>query len=127
VTEPTSESAAFGPRREAVAAVIDRAGRLTPDEVEALTVAELAVDAVVDAAWNAAWNAAWSAGRAAAWHAAGDAVWSASWDTADDARQAAWDTAAYAAVAELVRDLIAPEQYDTLAGSWNSVIGQASS
>lgn len=74
----------FGPNGEAVVAVIDRASRLTLDEVGRL---------------------------AAAWDAARDATW-------DAARDAAWD-----AFAALVRDLITPEQYDLLAGPWNTVMG----
>ena len=85
----------FGPNGERVVAVIDRASRLTADEIERL-----------GAAWIAAWDAAWDAAWAAAWAAAGDA-----------ARAAAW-----ASIAETVRDLITPEQYELLAGPWNTVI-----
>ena len=53
------------------------------------------------AAWGAAWGAAW------------DAAWGAAWG-------AAWD----AGVAEVVRDLITPAQYQVLAGPWLTVIGQ---
>jgi hypothetical protein len=56
-----------------------------------------------------------AAARAAAWAAAWDAAWAA-----------AWDAARAAAEAELVRDLIPPEQYDLLIGPWRSVIEVAS-
>lgn len=45
----------------------------------------------------------------------------------DAAREAAWDAAweaGDAALAELTRDLITPEQYDTLIGPWRSVVGE---
>ena len=85
----------FGPNGERVVAVIDRASRLTPAEVDRLV-------------------AAWDAARAAAW----DAAWDASRAAARDAARAA----SRAAVAETVRDLITPEQYELLTGPWNTVI-----
>jgi len=63
---------ALGPNGEAVAALIERAKRLTPDEIERLA---------------AAWSAAGSAARLAAWSAAGLAAWSAAGSAA---RFAAW-------------------------------------
>jgi hypothetical protein len=109
-----TESAAFGPRGEAVAAVIDRAGRVTPEEVEALAAAWL-----VD--WNTSQWAAWSDTWYAAWNAACGAARDDAWWAAEAVTRGA---ARDAACAELVRDLITPEQYDTLAGPWNSVIGE---
>jgi hypothetical protein len=131
VTAPTPDSTAtFGPRGAAVSAVISRAGRLTPDEVEALGAAELAV--VDNPAWRRArgalWCSAWFACRADAWHATMDATADA---VSGAARHAAWrrarDAAADAALAELGRDLLTQEQYDILAGPWNSVIGPVAS
>ena len=71
-------------------------------------------DASQYAAWDAAWDAAWAAARGAAWDAARGAEWDAAWDAARGAEwDAAWD-AAWAAVAIIVRDLITPDQFDTL-------------
>ena len=71
--------------------------------------------AVRDAAWDAARYAAWYAVRDAAWYAARYAAWYAVRDAAWDA---AWDAARYAArdavLVTLVRDVIAPEQYERL-------------
>ena len=58
------------------------------------------------AAWDASQYAARGAARGAAWDAAWAAARGAEWD-------AAWD-AAWAAVAIIVRDLITPDQFDTL-------------
>lgn len=94
----------FGPQGVEVAALIERAGRLTHDEAHAL-----------HAAWGAAWGAARGAARGAAGDAARGAAWGAAWDAA---RDAAWD----AAIALLTRDLISPEHFDTLYGPWRQVI-----
>ena len=59
-------------------------------------------DASQYAARGAAWDAAWAAARGAEWDAARGAEWDAAWD------------AAWAAVAIIVRDLITPDQFDTL-------------
>ena len=75
---------ALGPNGESVAALIDRARALTPDEAGRLF-----------RAWNAAGDAAWDAAR---------------------------DAAEYAAIALVVRDLITPEQFETLYGPWASVM-----
>ena len=80
-------------------------------------------EAARDAAWYAARYAARDAARDAAWIAARDAAWIAARDAARDAvrdaaRDAAWDAAwdavRAAALATLVRDVIAPEQYERL-------------
>ena len=89
---------ALGPQGELVAALIERAGRLTPDEKRRLCAAW-------DAARGAAWDAAWDAARGAALGAA--------WD-------AAWD----AALGLITRDLISSADYDTLTRPWASVIGK---
>ena len=103
---------AFGPQGEQVASLIDRAGRLTADEANSLY-----------AAWAAAWEAAWFAARAAARAAAWDAAWPAAREAA---RPAAWDpawpAARDAAWALIVRDLITPDQFDTLTRPWVQVI-----
>ena len=90
----------FGPQGEQVAALIERAGRLTRDEAKSLC-----------AAGDAAWGAAWDAARDAAGVAAGVAAWRAS-------RDAAWGAGAL-----ITRDLITREQYDLLTGPWRSTIG----
>ena len=94
---------ALGPQGVEVAAIIERASRLTPDEVRRLS-----------AAWAAAWAAAWDAARDAALGGARGAALGA-------ARDAAWD----AAWAALTRDLITTEQYDTLMGPWRLVISHS--
>ena len=107
----------LGPQGEQVAALIDRAARLTGAETGQL---------------GAAWAAARDAARGAARDAARDAVWDAARDAARDAAWyaawcAAWVTASAAAVAAvgglLVRDLISTEHYDTLTRPWRTVIG----
>ena len=100
VVEELPAHQALGPQGEQVAAVIERAGRLTAEEVRRL-----------DAAWNAAWNAAQDAARDAARNAARNAAWDAAWN-------AAWN-----ALALLTRDLISQEHYDMLIGPWRDVIG----
>lgn len=105
---------ALGPNGEAVAALIERAGMLTGEEIGRLYAAW---DAAWGAAGYAAWGAAWGAARGAAW----DAAWYAAWDAA---RDAAWYAAGYAAKALVVRDLIMPAQFEVLYGPWRSVIGE---
>lgn len=95
---------ALGPNGEAVARLLDRMTTVTTDEWRRLTAAWAA-------AW-AAWDAAWDATKAAARAAARDAARTA-------AREAAWE----AALALVVRDHIAPSQYDLLVGPWESVMG----
>jgi hypothetical protein len=114
---------ALGPNGQAVAALIDRAGRLTAEEVQALgapryaaRAARAAARAARAAAWAAAWDAAWDAAQDAAWDAARDAPWGA-------ARNAAWD-AARSALALVVRDLISEADFELLYGPWRSVIGE---
>ena len=99
VVEELPAHQALGPQGEQVAAVIERAGRLTAEEVRRL-----------DAAWNAAWNAAQDAARNAAQDvdpAGVEVGWNAAWN----------------ALALLTRDLISQEHYDMLIGPWRDVIG----
>jgi hypothetical protein len=117
---------ALGPNGEAVAGIIDRAGRLTFDEVQKLNAAwgaarDAARGAAWDAAWNAAWDAAWGAARDAAWGAARDAARGAAWDAA---RGAAWDVGD-AVLAVVTRDIISTEQFDRLYGPWAKIIDGA--
>jgi hypothetical protein len=98
----------LGPNGEAVAAHIERCRTITPEQAQRLGAAR---DAARDAAWYAARDAAWyaksGAARDAAWYAASDAAWYA---------------ASGAARALVARDLITPEQFDTLYGPWASVM-----
>ena len=123
----------LGPQGVEVAAIIERASRLTPDEVRRLDAAWYAAwyaargaarYAAWDAAWDAAGDAAWYAARDAAWDAARDAAGAAAWDAAKDAAGYAAGYAARAAARALtVRDLISTERYDILTRPWASVIG----
>ena len=107
---------AFGPQGVEVAALIDRATRLTAEEARALDAARGAArGAARDAARGAALDAALDADRGAAW----DAAWGAAWDAALDA---AWDAGAL-----MLRDLIGTaytqEHYDIITGPWRKTIG----
>lgn len=112
---------ALGPQGEQVAALIDRAGKLTVGEAEKLA-----------AAWGAAWD---DVASDAALFAARDAVSDAAWVAArGSARYAAWVAASWdatgyaardAALALVARDLISTEHYTTLTKVWAQVIGPA--
>jgi hypothetical protein len=133
---------ALGPKGEAVAAFIERAGNLTPGEARRLDAGwGAARGAAWNAAWIVAWDAAWNAARGAArgaawnatWHATRDATrdatWDATWDATriaarDTTRDATWIAARDTAGALVVKDLIIPEQFDILYGPWAQVIGQ---
>lgn len=111
----------FGPNGGDVVRLLDRAARLTADEVKLL-------DAAWDAARRAARVAAWGAAWDAAWGAARDVAWDVAWDAArraarDAARDAAGNAAGVAAWALVVRDLITPEQFDALTAPWVQVVG----
>ena len=141
VVEELDATLTLGPQGREVAALIERAARLTSDEVAGLATAWYTEDG---AAWYTAWAAARdtagaaakAAARVAAREAARDAAWNAAWDAAGDAASfeawdAAWDAARYAtgcaardaARALTVRDLISTERYDILTRPWASVIG----
>ena len=109
VTAELEAHEVFGPQGVEVVALIERASRLTDDEVSRLYAAW---DAARDAAWDAAWYAAWNAAR----NAAGDAARNA-------AGYAARYAAGTAARALVVRDLTTAEQFELLYGPWGSVIG----
>ena len=117
VVEERPPHEVFGPNGGAVVAAIERASRMTLDEVKRLGAAW---DAALDAARDAARDAAWDAARDAAWGAARDAARDAAWDAA---RDAAWDAAWAAALALTTRDLITPDHFDTLTKPWCDVIG----
>lgn len=112
---------ALGPQGEQVAALIDRAGRLTVGETEKLAAAWVAFRTTVrGAAWDAARTAAWDADRTTV----RDAVWAAVWVAVRaSARASARATARDAAIALVVSDLISKEHYDLLTGPWAQVIG----
>ena len=117
VVEELDATLTLGPQGREVAALIERAARLTGDEVARLATA-----------WYAAWDAARAAAGDAAWDAARDAAWDAAGDAAGDAarcaaKYAARSAARDAAKALTVRDLISTERYDILTRPWASVIG----
>ena len=105
VVEELDATLALGPQGREVAALIERAARLTDDEVAGLATA-----------WYAADDDAWYAARYTTRDAADDDAW-------DAARYAARDAADDAARALTVRDLISTERYDILTRPWASVIG----
>ena len=112
---------ALGPLGEQVAALIDRAARLTGSEMNQLSTAWAGA---VDAAWGISGTVA----RGAAMDAAADAVRDIPMDATADAAMdattdAAMDAAADADWGLLVRDLISTEHYDTLTRPWRTVIG----
>ena len=145
VFEELDATLTLGPQGREVAALIERAARLTGDEVAGLAPGGTAGGAARRAAaraaawyarraaarattWYAARDAARAAARAAARDAARDAARAAARDAARDAAgNAAWyaagDAAGDAAGALTVRDLISTECYDTLTRPWASVIG----
>ena len=96
VIEERPAHEALGPQGRDVAALIETARGLTPDQLDA-----------IDTAWNAARKAA----RVAALDIARGAV-----------RDAVLDTV----LAVLVRDLISSEQYDILTEPWRTVMGDLS-
>ena len=125
VVEELDATITLGPQGREVAALIERAARLTDDEVAGLATAWYATG---DDAWYAARyttrDAADDAARYAAWSAPGAAAWDASrYTTRDAARYAARYAVWYAARALTVRDLISTERYDILTRPWASVIG----
>ena len=129
VIEERPAHEALGPQGREVAALIETARGLTPDQLDAIYAARGAAwGAAWDAAWGAAWYAAWGASRKAArdaaWNVARDAARGAAWDAAlDTAWDAALDTVLDTVLAVLVRDLITPKQYDLLTGPWRTVMG----
>ena len=131
VVEELDPTLALGPQGAEVVAIIERAGRLTDGEVEAL-----------DVAWEAAWNArgacadVWTEAWTAAWFGTRADVQNAALEAVRDAARCATEIAAEvaacedaqcvagdAALAALVRDLIDDPTYQLLAGPWNKVIG----
>lgn len=108
---------ALGPQGREVAALVERARRLTPREAEQLAAAWVAA---ASAAWVAAADATRDAAGDAAWVAAGDAAWVAAADAAWDAAAGAARAAAWALV---VRDLLDTHHYNTLTLPWATTIG----
>ena len=100
VVEELPAHEALGPQGEEIAALIERCRTLTYDEAQELR-----------AAWDAARGAARDAARGAAWRAAWDAAWGAAWGAARDA-----------AFALISKDLITPEQFNTLYDPWRKVM-----
>ena len=101
---------ALGPNGEAVAALIERAAKLTLDERYRL---------------DAAWNAERYETRYAAWHAERDVARDVAWDVAwEAARDAAYRAMRDAVMALVVRDLISEEYFNALCGPWQEVLGE---
>lgn len=122
VVEELDPKLALGPNADAVLAIIDRASRLTSDEAGAIHASRrTARGAVWDAARDAAGVAAGVAAGDAARGAARGAVREAAWGTAWGAIGGAAGDAAFATV---VRDLITPQQYETLMTSWWAGVGR---
>ena len=113
VVEERPAHEALGPQGREVAALIETARGLTPDQLDAINAARVAaLNSARDAAWYAALSAAQDAARKAALSAALNAAWDAAMSAARDAF-----------LAVLVRDLITPGQYDILTGPWRTVMG----
>lgn len=150
VIEEVDAHLALGPQGAEVAALVERAYRLTSDEVAGLaapritawTVARevarivariVARDGAVaratarTTAWDAAGGGARIAATAAARHAARraaqDAVLTTYWRFAK--KDAPGGAAADAALATLSRDLISTENHDLLMAPWREVVGDA--
>ena len=104
--ETREEAEADEARGVELAAYLAVLPTLTKEQWERVAAWDASQYAARGAARGAAWDAAWAAARGAEWDAAWDAARGAEWD-------AAWD-AAWAAVAIIVRDLITPDQFDTL-------------
>ncbi|AOT24569.1 hypothetical protein E6_40 [Propionibacterium phage E6] len=116
----------FGPQGREVAAIIEQTAHLTKRQIAALNRAlDAARDTVWDVAWNAAWHAARVAARVAARGAARGAARYAAWDAARGAAwYATWVAARGAALGWLVKDLISVEDFRTLTGPWEQVMGR---
>ena len=117
VVEELDPTLALGPQGAEVAAIIDRARRLTDGEAEALDAARVAIRyADLVAAWDAAYGATYDDR---------DAVYVATRNAARVSRGTAQEATKDAVLAVLARDLISESDYQLLAGPWLSVIGDA--
>jgi hypothetical protein len=133
----------YGPNKEAVAAILDRAARMTPDEMlrAATYMNHRMTDAWADAqeaeadafeesgrmgAWEAIWDAADRATRASAdsgdWSEVKAEVMGETDPSPEDIREAvlaeACGTTAAAALAAVVKDRISEEHYRVLTAPW---------
>jgi hypothetical protein len=132
----------FGPNGEAVVALIEKAGRLTHEEISGLRAAwneardaveyvtrNAAEDAAKYAAGNAARGAAMGQVKNEVGNAAGNAARGAAMGQAKNEVRYAWvavtGSARSAAVAMVTQDLITEEQFRILADPWLSVMGGA--
>lgn len=100
----------LGPQGEQVAALIERAARLTLDEGHRVSAARVTAGDS-DAAWYAAWCA--DTTRCAAWEATREAELVGAWAAVCDA-----------ALGLINRDLISTTHYDTLTLPWRQAIGR---
>ncbi|AOT24626.1 hypothetical protein G4_37 [Propionibacterium phage G4] len=103
----------FGPQGGQVASLIEQTAHLTSTQIEDMTAARGTAWGARTAAWGAAWVAAQDAARGAAL----DAAWYAAQDAARDA-------ALDALLGWLVKDLISVEDFRTLTGPWEQVMGR---
>lgn len=133
----------YGPNKEAVAAILDRAARMTPDEMlraatfmnHRMTDAwaeaqEAEADAFDEAGLMAAWEVIWRAADRATRTAADAGDWSnvkaeimgeanpAPDDVKEAAQAGACGTTAAAALAAVVKDRISEEHYSVLTAPW---------
>lgn len=109
----------YGPQTAAIETLLERAAKLTDNEIHQLHTAGLPSYAARNAAWDAARNAASFASSSAVLDAALDAAYTAT-------RYSAWD----AVSALVVRNLIgqhgfAQKHYGALTRPWVTVIGPA--
>lgn len=98
----------YGPNTAEVEAYLAILPKLTGEQWEAAR--EAAWDASWDAAWGTATRTALGALRHASWASAGTAAW----EVAGTTEWAALWAASWATVALVTRDLITPDQFDTL-------------
>lgn len=126
----------FGPNTDAVNRVVERAKKITAEEAKKLADAwdALGFDrrrVTCYVASEYTWAAARSASRIDVLNDALDdvrrAVWDAAGATGCHALDVSWEItpviASYAAQAAVLRDLISDEDYKTLAGPWELVMG----
>ena len=113
----------FGPQGREVTAIIEQAAHLTIAQIADLHYAlDAAYGAARSAARAAACYAAQGSARVAARSAARGAVWD---DALDAARGSAWDAAWAAALGWLVKDRISDQDFRTLTGQWEQVMGRS--
>lgn len=120
----TDNTQLYGPNGAEVKALIERAKRLTPDEIRQLAAAWIEDDAWF-AAWDAAYTAAEDSVRNTAWAIASDTTRNVIWDDKNARLSGSWHAAmptTAAALALVVKDLVSQEHFDILYAPWREVI-----